>query len=145
MRRMVLAGVLIVIGIAAAYFYLRTTTWYPVARVATPEGYTLTVVMAPVANRKRCEIVNRAFIDPVIKGCPACRLELERCDGSLSGAEKALVSNDALSDYSVNAAGIRMLVTGPAGIAKGACEQIATDMVRAGAQTAACAYPGAKR
>jgi hypothetical protein len=145
MKQLIVAAVLIIAGVAGAYFYLRTTTYYPVVRLAAPEGYTVTVVQGPVANRERCDFVNRAFTNPLQKSCPACKLEFAHCETTLTDAERALVSGEPLADYAVGAAGIRMLLTGPASAVKTACEQIAVDMVRAGTQSAACAYPGTKR
>ena len=145
MKQLVVAALLVAAGLAGAYFYVRTTTYSPLVRMAAPEGFTITAVQTPVANREACDAANRRFSDPIKKGCPGCKFEIERCAGSLSGDEKALAGGDPLNDYSVSAIGIRMLVTGPAKLAKPVCEQLAGDIVKNGVKTAACIYPGFKR
>lgn len=145
MKQLLIAVVLIAAGVAGAYFYLRTTTYYPVVRLAAPEGFTITAVQMPVATRELCDAANRRFSDPLKKSCNACKFEFERCAGSLTGDERALAGGDPLNDYSVSAVGIRMIIAGPASLAKPACEQLASDMVQKGVKTAACVYPGVKR
>ncbi len=145
MKQIIIAVVLVAAGVAGAYFYLRTTTYYPVVRMAAPEGFTITAVQTPVANQEACDAANRRFSEPIKKACNDCKFEIERCAGSLTGDEKALAGDDPLNDYSVIAVGIRMIVAGPAKVAKPACEQLASDMVQKGVNTAACVYPGVKR
>ena len=145
MKQIVIALVIVAAGVAGAYFYLRTTTYYPVVRMAAPEGFTITAVQMPVATRERCDEANRRFSEPLKKSCAACKFEFERCEASLTGDEKALAGGDPLNDYSVIAVGIRMIIAGPATVAKPACEQLAGDMVQKGVKTAACVYPGVRR
>lgn len=122
----------------------RGVQYTPVARVATPDGYSVTAVQQAQPERKACEEANRRFTDTLKSNCAACRVQSSQCKVSLIGEERAAAMGRPVKAYSVTAPGIRLIITGPAKLAKAACEQIAVDTVQRGAKQAACVSPGIK-
>jgi hypothetical protein len=125
-------------GLASAAEY------YPISRVATPEGYSLTAVQQSRSKRDACIDANRRFTDSITSNCAACRVEASQCKTRLSTAERAAAAGKAVKNYSVAAKGIRIVLSGSKDVVKTACEQIAGDTVRRGISGAACVNPGAK-
>ena len=115
--------------------------FYPVSTIFIPEGYTILAVLRPHQSRERCEEAVRRFSDSIVKGCADCRVDRMRCERELSGVEGALARAEPVAGSVVETDDLRMLITGPAPVARAACEQIAASSARAGVKSARCRNP----
>jgi len=112
--------------------------FHPVSRVFIPEGYTILAVLRPHEARARCEAAVKRFSDSIVQGCPGCRVERMRCGRELSGIERSLAKGEPMAGSVVETDDLRMLITGPAPIARAACEQIAASSAKLGVKSARC-------
>lgn len=115
--------------------------FYPVSEIFIPEGYTMLAVLRPHQSRERCEEAVRRFSDSILAGCAGCRINRSRCERELSGVERALAGPEPVAGSVVETDHLRMLITGPAPVARAACEQIAASSLRAGVKSARCRNP----
>lgn len=115
--------------------------FHPVSTIFIPEGYTILAVLRPHPSRERCEEAVRRFSDSILAGCAACRINRSRCERELSGIERALAGSEPVAGSVVETDDLRMLITGPAPVARAACEQIAASSARAGVKSARCRNP----
>jgi hypothetical protein len=123
-------------GIAVAtYLYARNESYYPVARVATPEGLTYTAFSGERRGREACVSANDLFVEPLRKDCPACTVLFERCE---SRAEMMKLRVAAASEPVVLSRGVALAVAGPRELAKASCELIAQDLAKRGLEGSRC-------
>lgn len=134
-----LAAALLMSGGALA----KDATYFPVARIATGEGYRLTVVQPSVAQRDACMKANTRFTDTLKSGCPKCKVESAQCRTKLTGKERDAASGKAVPEFLVTAGAVKILVTGKKAVAKSACEQLAASLKGKDIKDAACVPAGA--
>ena len=140
-KKALLSLVLLGGGLALAQLYVEAVAYFPVVKVSAPGGLEFTIVHDAIGSRKACGAANREFIDPIRAQCKECRVVYARCERELKGAELALLRRQALPFHMVSASNRRLLVTGPSKVAKRACEDLASNIVHSGIQTATCLYP----
>lgn len=121
----------------------KDTSYFPVSRIATGEGYKLSVVQPSVAQREACTKANARFTDTLKSGCPKCKVESAQCRTKLTGKERDAAAGKAVPEYVVIAGGVKILVTGKKDIAKSACEQLAASLKGKDIKDAACVPPSA--
>lgn len=122
--------------------FAKDATYFPVARIATGDGYKLTVVQPSVAQRDACVKANTLFADTLKSGCPTCKVEAAQCRTKLTGKERDAASGRAVPEYVVTAGAVKILVTGKKTVAKSACEQLAASLKGKDIKGAACVPPG---
>lgn len=138
------ALVLIALAIAGsvlAYFHVASQTYFPVVRLSSSDGFTYVVVQDADADRNACGEANDRFLEPVKKLCTQCKVEYARCDRELEGIELALSAGEPIPHHAVVGRGVRVAVQGPPDKVRAVCEEIASDIVRAGVPSAACVFP----
>lgn len=140
-KKTLLALVLLGGGLALARLYVEAAAYYPVVKISAPAGLEFTIVHDAMGSRQSCGAANREFIDPIKAECKECSVVYARCERELKGAELAVLRRQALPFHMVSASNMRLLVTGPSKVAKRACEDLATLIVKNGIQTATCLYP----
>jgi hypothetical protein len=141
MKQAVIALLLIVAGSVVAHMHVVSQTYYPVVRIAAPEGLTYTAVQEATPERRACGKANDRFLAPIKQNCKDCQVVYARCERKLEGVERAMDEGKTLPHYQVFGPGLRMAITGPDAPAKATCDYIAGDMVRRGVRSAACVYP----
>ena len=141
-KRILLAIVLLGAGLALAQLYIEAVAYYPVVKISSPGGLEFTLVHDATGNRQACGAANREFLDPIRAQCKECKMVYARCERELKDAELALHQRKASPFHVVSASNMRLLVTGPAAVARRACEDLASNIVKNGLQTATCLYPG---
>ncbi len=140
-KKTLLALVLLGAGLALAQLYVEAVAYFPVVKISAPGGLEFTIVHDATASRQACGAANREFIDPIRSECKECKVVYARCERELKGAELALLRRQALPFHMVSASNMRLLVSGPSKVAKRACEDLASNIVKNGLQTATCLYP----
>ncbi len=140
-RQAVLIVVLLAVAGVIAHLHVEAQSYYPVARVTTPDGFTYTIVQTVRDARSACGEANNRFLDPVKGACKDCTVLYARCERELNGTELALSKGNGEAYYMVVSPGLHMKVEGPREKARAVCDQIAVDMTRRGYQSAACIYP----
>lgn len=123
--------------------FAKDATYFPVARIATGEGYKLSVVQPSVAQREACTKANARFTDTLKSGCPKCKVESAQCRTKLTGKESDAASGKPVPAYLVTAGAVKILVTGKKAVAKSACEQLAASLKGKDLKDAACIAPAA--
>jgi hypothetical protein len=141
MKQALIALVLIAVGSWLAHLHVASQTYYPVVRLASPDGLTYTTVQDEVQERRACGAANDRYLKPIKELCKTCQVVFARCERKLEGLEAALAGNAAVPHYTVFAPGLRIAVEGPVEAAKASCDFIAGDMVKRGLRSAACLYP----
>ena len=116
--------------------------YFPVSRITTKDGYSITAVQRAQKDAKACEAANARFTEPFKSTCETCSVQWSRCKTKLDGQESAAIGGKALKSYSVALPLMRMILTGEA--AKAACERIAFQTRQQGVQQAKCLTPGAR-
>jgi len=134
-KKTLLALVLLGAGVALAQLYVESVAYFPVVKIASPGGLGFTIVHDALGSRQSCGTANREVLHPIRADCKECKLVYAK------GAELALLQRKALPFYMVSASNIRLLVTGPPAVARRACEDLASNIVKSGLQTATCLYP----
>ncbi len=145
MKKALFLLVLLAAGAVLAHYHVQNQHYYPVTRLASSDGYAFLLVQDRVDTRGACGAANDRFVEPLKGSCPQCRIVYARCERELQGLELQLLMGDKVPMHVVVAPGIRMAMQGPAATLKRDCENMAHVMVRSGAPTAACAYPGTMR
>ena len=133
-------AILAAVGVLA-HLHVASQTYYPVVKLSSPEGLTLTMVQDPVSERRACGEANGRFLAPLRSGCKKCAVVYARCERELEGVEFALLNSQPVPHHQVLADGMRLMVEGSKQIERDACESIAVDIVKMGIASAACVFP----
>jgi len=140
-RHIVVAAVLIGVSVWLAHLHVVSQSYFPVVRLASPDGLVYTAVQDAKHERQACGAANDRFLAPLRETCKDCKIVLARCERSLEGMELALSEHRPVPLPVVSGPGVRMSISGPQAPAKASCEHIATQMVRNGLRSAACVRP----
>ena len=125
LKQAIVAIVLLGTASVLAHLYVVAQTYYPVVRVASPEGLVFTAVHDATSERSSCATANSDFLAPFKSMCPECKVVAARCERELDGFESSLMSGKALPHPLVSAPGFHMAITGPDEVAQSACDHIA--------------------
>lgn len=125
------------VGIAA-YLHYSSKPYYPIARIAAPDGLTYTAFSAEARGRDACMEANERFVGPLRNDCPACTVLFERCE---SNAEVMKLRVAAVGDPVVLSRGLSLAVAGPREVAITACEAVAQDLAKRGIEGSRCLRP----
>lgn len=145
MRKALFLAVLLVAGAVLARYHVDNQRYYPVAKLASSDGYTFHVVMDRADTRGGCGEANDRLLAPLKASCKQCEIEYARCERELDDLELALLTGEPLPVHVLTAPGLRMAIEGPAHSLRRDCEYMAAAIVKAGAAHAACALPGTPR
>lgn len=145
MKKALFLVALLAAGAVLAQYHVANQRYYPVARLASSDGYTFHVVMDRVATRGACGAANERLLAPLKESCKQCEVVYARCERELDALELALLTGEAVPLHVVVAPGLRVAIEGPAHLLRRDCEQMATAVVRSGVRYAACAFPGTPR
>lgn len=132
-------------GALLARYHVANQRYYPVARLASSDGYTFHVVLDRVATRGACGAANERLLAPLKASCKQCEVVYARCERELDALELALLTGEAVPLHVVVAPRLRMAIEGPAHSLRRDCEYMAAAIVKSGAPYAACAFPGTPR
>jgi len=139
LKKLAIAAALAITAVALGHMHVVAQRYYPVVKVASPEGLTFIAVQDMTQQRRACGAANDRFLEPVKARCKDCRVIAARCERVVRGdEERALLEGRPLPGYLVVAPGLRLSISGPEGSAKANCEFIAGDMVKRGVHSAAC-------
>jgi hypothetical protein len=141
LRQAILVVALLAVAGVLAHLHVAAQSYYPVARVFTPDGFTYTIVQTVRDERSACGAANSRFLDPVKGACKDCKVIYARCERKLESDELELSKGYGERNHMVVSPGLHMKVEGPPEKARAVCDQIAADMTRLGYQSAACIYP----
>lgn len=136
MKKIAIAAVLCIAGAVLAHMHVVAQRYYPMVKVASPEGLTFVAVQDMTPQRQACGEANNRFLEPVKALCKDCKVIAARCERVIDGGEERALLEDP--GYVVVAPGLRLSISGPENSAKANCEYIAGDMVRRGLPGAAC-------
>jgi len=145
MKQAIVILVLLAVGSVLAHFHVANQSYYPVSKLASADGYTFHMVQDRRAQRNACGEANDRFLGPIKARCLQCDVLYARCERELQGVELALLMGDPMPMHVVIAPGLRLAMEGPKERVREQCEQFATDLVKGGASTAACVFPGTMR
>ena len=141
-RNALIAVALIGVASLVAHFYVQSQVYYAVVKFTTPEGLSITALLAETPDRGACGEANERFLAPIKQQCKGCKVISARCARELEGLELALSHGNPLPHFQIVAVGVRLALLGPAELAKGGCAQIAADLTGRGVRSAACISPG---
>ena len=145
MKQAIVILVLLAVGSVLAHFHVANQSYYPVSKLASADGYTFHMVQDRRAQRNACGEANERFLAPIKARCLQCEVVYARCERELQGVELALLMGDPMPMHVVIAPGLRLAMEGPKERMREQCEQLATDLVKGGARTASCVFPGTMR
>jgi len=145
MKQAIVILVLLAVGSVLAHYHVANQSYYPVSKLASADGYTFHMVQDRRAQRNACGQANDRFLAPIKARCLQCQVVYARCERELQGVELALLMGDPMPMHVVIAPGLRLAMEGPKERVREQCEQFATDLVKGGARTAACVFPGTMR
>ncbi len=145
MKQAIVILVLLAVGSVLAYYHVANQSYYPVSKLASADGYTFHMVQDRLAQRNACGEANDRFLAPIKARCLQCDVLYARCERELQGVELALLMGDSMPMHVVIAPGLRLAIEGPKERVRQECEQLATELVKGGAPTAACVFPGTLR
>lgn len=145
MKQALVILALLALGSVFAHYHVANQSYYPVAKLVSAEGYTFHMVQDRRAQRGACGEANDRFLGPIKQRCLQCDVVYARCERELQGLELALLMGDPVSMHVVVSPGMRLAMEGPKERVRRECEQVATDLVKSGAKSAACVYPGTMR
>jgi len=145
MKQAIVILVLLAVGSVLAYYHVANQSYYPVSKLASADGYTFHMVQDRLAQRNACGEANDRFLAPIKARCLQCDVVYARCERELQGVELALLMGDPMPMHVVIAPGLRLAIEGPKQRVRQECEQLATELVKGGAPTAACVFPGTLR
>jgi hypothetical protein len=145
MKQAIVILVLLAVGSVLAYYHVANQSYYPVSKLASVDGYTFHMVQDRRAQRNACGQANDRFLAPIKARCLQCQVVYARCERELQGVELALLMGDPMPMHVVVAPGLRLAMEGPKERVRHECEQLATELVKGGALTAACVFPGTMR
>src|SRR5205085_11800005 len=115
--KIILALALIGIASVMAHLYLQSQVYYPVVRLALPDGLSITAVLPETKERNGCTKANERFVAP-FKQCKDCKIMDTRCDRRLDGFELAMRQGAPVPHPMVVAQELRIAVMGPPEAAK---------------------------
>lgn len=144
-RQALVIAVLLAAGAVLAHYHVANQHYYPVSKLASSDGYTIHMVQDRTDTRGQCGEANDRFLAPIKQACAQCRIVYARCERELQGLEYSLLAGDAVALYVVIAPGLRLAIEGPPQTLRRDCEQMAATIVKGGARTAACVFPGTLR
>ncbi len=145
MKQAIVILVLLAVGSVLAHFHVANQSYYPVSKLASADGYTFHMVQDRRAQRNACGQANDRFLAPIKTRCVQCQVLYARCERELQGVELALLMGDPMPMHVVVAPGLRLAMEGPKERVREQCEQLAADLVKGGARTASCVFPGTMR
>ena len=145
MKQAIVILVLLAVGSVLAHFHVANQSYYPVSKLASADGYTFHMVQDRRAQRNACGEANERFLAPIKARCLQCEVVYARCERELQGVELALLMGDPMPMHVVVAPGLRLAMEGPKERVREQCEQLAADLVKGGARTASCVFPGTMR
>jgi hypothetical protein len=145
MKQALVILVLLAVGSVLATYHVANQSYYPVSKLASADGYTFHMVQDRTAQRTACGQANDRFLGPIKARCLQCQVVYARCERELQGVELALLMGDPMPMHVVIAPGLRLAMEGPKERVRQQCEQVATELVRGGARSAACVFPGTLR
>ena len=145
MKQAIVILVLLAVGSVLAHYHVANQSYYPVSKLASADGYTFHMVQDRRAQRNACGEANDRFLGPIKARCLQCDVLYARCERELQGVELALLMGDPMPMHVVIAPGLRLAMEGPKERVREQCEQFATDLVKGGARTATCVFPGTMR
>ena len=145
MRKALIILVLLGAGAVLARYHVANQHYFPVSKLVSSDGYTFLLVQDRTAARDACGKANDRFLAPIKAACRQCTVAYARCERELHGLELSLLMGDAVPVHVVVAPGARLAMQGPPATLRRECEQMATQLVSAGARSAACVFPGTMR
>ena len=145
MKQALVILVLLAVGSVLAHYHVANQSYYPVSKLASADGYTFHMVQDRRAQRNACGEANERFLAPIKARCLQCEVVYARCERELQGVELALLMGDPMPMHVVVAPGLRLAMEGPKERVRQECEQLATELVKGGAPSAACVFPGTMR
>ncbi|MDH4326712.1 MAG: hypothetical protein OEZ09_05145 [Betaproteobacteria bacterium] len=145
MRKALIILVLLGAGAVLARYHVANQHYFPVSKLVSSDGYTFLLVQDRTAARDACGKANDRFLAPIKAACRQCTVAYARCERELHGLELQLLMGDAVPVHVVVAPGARLAMQGPPATLRRECEQMATQLVSAGARSAACVFPGTMR
>lgn len=145
MKQAIVILALLAVGSVLAHYHVANQSYYPVSKLASADGYTFHMVQDRRAQRNACGEANDRFLGPIKARCLQCDVLYARCERELQGVELALLMGDPMPMYVVVAPGLRMAMQGPKERVREQCQQFAADLVKGGASSAACVFPGTMR
>lgn len=145
MKQAVVIAVLLVVGSVLAHYHVANQSYFPVTKLASADGYTFHMVQDRTAQRGACGEANDRFLEPLKKSCAHCAVVYARCERELHGLELQLLMGDPVPMHVVIAPGLRLSIEGPAARVRADCEHIAANLVKSGAASAGCVFPGTLR
>ena len=126
-------------GVAiAAYLHAGEAHYYPIARIAAPDGLTYTAFSRETRGRDACVEANQRFIADFRAGCPACNVMFEGCESRAVAIQLRV----AVSDPVVVSRGLSLAIAGPRDLAAAACKSIVQDLSTRGLDGARCLKSG---
>ena len=145
MKQAIVILVLLALGSILAHYHVANQSYYPVSKLTSAEGFSFVMVQDRAARREDCGKANDRFLEPIKVRCKMCDVVYARCERELQGLELRLLMGEPLPLHVVVAGGFRMALEGPEKRVRRDCEDLAALIVRSGAPSAACAYPGTMR
>ncbi|MDB5360195.1 MAG: hypothetical protein JWO51_1492 [Rhodospirillales bacterium] len=115
------AAAIIILGVALVMF-LRPTPYFPVARVAAPEGVALSFLQDQTATEADCQAANQRVTATMLANCKECSLAEARC---VDDAPKELGQTAAGPQDMIAAKGLKILITAPPVAAHALCRSLA--------------------
>ena len=145
MKQAIVILVLLAVGSVLAHYHVANQSYFPVSKLASADGYTFHMVQDRRAQRNACAEANNRFLAPIKARCLQCDVVYARCERELQGLELALLMGDPVPVHVVISPGLRLAMEGPKERVRRECEQLAADLVKGGAPSAACVFPGTMR
>ena len=121
-RTALLVAAAIVIASVALVMLLRPTAHYPVARIAAPDGVTLSFLQEQVQSEADCQAANRRVTEAMLANCKECSLAESRCADT---APKELAASTAGAQDMIAAKGLRIVIAAPPEAAHALCRTLA--------------------
>lgn len=139
--RIALGAVGVVVLVAASWWYQTYMEFHPSVRYSVPEGYSITMIQAPVRTHELCNAANERVLTPVRRDCPACKIDTVSCGWRMSERERSIRDSSVRDGYLITTPGMSMLIEGADAPARAACSQIALMLSGKVSNSVACRYP----
>jgi hypothetical protein len=133
-RTALLTTAAIIIDSIALVMILRPTAYYPVARIAAPEGVGLSFLQDRVATEADCQAANQRVTQTMLANCKECSLAEARCADE---PPQELGQIHAGAQDMIAAKGLQILITAPPVAAHALCQSLAVGIAASDA-TAQC-------
>jgi len=115
------AAAIIILG-AVLVWTLRPTPYFPVARIAAPEGVTLSFLQDQAPSEADCQTANQRATAAMLASCKECSLAEARC---VDTRPKELGQTTPGAQDMVAAKNLQILVTAPPAAAHALCQTLA--------------------